>query len=338
MFDCDNKIVFDVAINGGILLGYVVGFVVQMSAIHHKWRVMLGLGAVLPVIVVSLVASLPESPRWLMLVQRKPEAQRALRRLGSSELESDEIIHGIQQELAWQQQQQTSNNATAVVRWSNPGPWLAIQLGFWQQISGTETVLYYSADFLARAGLDSATKRLLGNVFVGVCKLVPELLAMKYVDVVGRRPLLIGSATSLLASIFLLAVAFWRGWAPIVVVVLLCAVMASFSAGVGPFTFLCASENLDLHERAAGMTMCAAANRCTSGLVALTAVSLSELLGDDGLFALYSVAAVGSLAFYATVPETSGATLEELAAARSSAHPEDENTSFELPTEESRLT
>ena len=311
--------VFDVAINGGILLGYVVGFLVQMI-LPDNWRAMLGLGVVLPLIVVALVASLPESPRWLVLVQRNQEALQALERLGYSQLEANETIQAITVELE-QQQQQLDVSAPRRARkyWYSvpPGHWLALQLGFWQQISGTETVLYYSADFLARAGLESATQRLLGNVGVGICKLVPELFAMHYVDRIGRRPLLIASAASLLVTIVLIAIAFGRNWSPAVVVALLCAIMASFSAGVGPFTFLCASENLALHERASGMTLCAAINRCTSGLVALTAVSLSDWLGDDGLFSLYSVAAVGSLIFYAKgVPETSGATLEELTAAR----------------------
>ncbi|KAL3904109.1 MAG: hypothetical protein SGARI_005073 [Bacillariaceae sp.] len=65
----------------------------------------------------------------------------------------------------------------------------AMALGFWQQITGTEAVLYYSADFLQHAGLESPTQRLLGNCFVGLCKLTPELIGMHYVDTFGRRPL-----------------------------------------------------------------------------------------------------------------------------------------------------
>ena len=77
--------------------------------------------------------------------------------------------------------------------------------------------------------------------------------------------------------------------------------------------------------------MCAAANRCTSGLVALTAVSMSEWLGDAGLFFWYATFGVGAMIFYCrVVPETSGKTLEELAADRAEAEgmigsEEDEN-------------
>lgn len=81
-----------------------------------------------------------------------------------------------------------------------------------------------------------------------------------------------------------------------------------------------ASESLGLSERAAGVTLCAAANRFTSGLVALTAVSLYESVGNMGLFAIYATVGALSLPFYSyAVPETAGHTLEELAAARSAA-------------------
>ena len=99
------------------------------------------------------------------------------------------------------------------------------------------------------------------------------------------------------------------------VVIFLCCIMASFSLGLGPFTFLVASESLSLSERATGMTLCATTNRLTSGAVALTAVSLYSALGSGGLFAFYGMIGIVSLPFYyRTVPETTGQSLEELAA------------------------
>lgn len=299
--------VFDVAINGGILTGYVTGFVVQLVS-PGNWRLMLGCGIILPIMVLLFLAHLPESPRWLMLVGQKPAALHVLERLGNTQEQSQQMAQEMEQEIHMEKQSPT-------VLWG-PGQQLAVKFGFWQQITGTEAVLYYSADFLARAGLTSPTLRLLGNCFVGICKLVPEWLAMYYIDSLGRRPLLMGSAIALVISIGSLSFAFYIQASAMVVVVLLCCIMASFSIGLGPFTFLCASENLGVSERATGMTYCAAANRCTSGIVALSAVSLYELLGDAELFGLYALAGVGSLVFYWSIPETAGQSLEELSAAR----------------------
>ncbi|GAX21742.1 MFS transporter, SP family, galactose:H+ symporter [Fistulifera solaris] len=308
--------VFDVAINGGILMGYIVGFLVELSPIPDdlKWRVMLGMGILLPILVLYNLALLPESPRYLVMKNQPDEAHQVLEQLGSEDAAS--TVASIQDEL--------DNESSATpgfreiisnVAHLSVGMKLALGLGFWQQVTGTEAVLYYSADFLEQAGLASPTQRLLGNCFVGLCKLTPELIAMRVVDRIGRRPLMLGSALSLCISTFLLGTAFFFSWSPVLVVLLLCAVMASFSLGLGPFTFLVASEMLGLSERATGMTLCAAVNRSTSGLVALTAVSLNEALGGSGFFFLYAMIGFVSLPYYSTqLPETSGVSLEELAA------------------------
>lgn len=327
--------VFDVAINGGILLGYIIGYLVQITPLQdqHKWRLMLSLGIVLPIVVLGSIAALPESPRWLMLVHQEDAAGAVLRRLGSSEVETQQTIAAISAELKLERRQGSPTNHQ---KWT-PGRRLAVALGFWQQATGTEAVLYYSADFLARAGLESPTKRLLGNVFVGICKLVPELVAMAYVDKIGRRPLMIGSAVALLTSTAAISAAFKMEADPIWIVVLLCCVMASFSAGLGPFTFLLASENLATSERAAGMTWCAAANRCTSGAVALSTVSLYQAFGDSGFFAFYTAVGFASLVFYVNIVETNGLTLEELSAGRSGStnmgvhDTQEEYHDFEIP-------
>jgi len=303
--------VFDISINGGILFGYVTGFLVQLFS-PGNWRLMLGLGAVLPLIVLALLSRLPESPRWLMLVQRRDEAKEVLTSLGTStDSEVEHTLQDMQDEIDREQN-------TTVPVWLSKGQRYAVQLGFWQQITGTEAVLYYSADFLERAGLQSPLLRLAGNIMVGLCKLVPECISMQYIDTAGRRPLLFGSAVALFLSTAGIAAAFALHAPPVMLVVLLCAVMASFSAGLGPFTFLAASENLGLSERATGIMACTVANRMTSGTVAMTAVTISSLVGDEGLFALYAFAGFLSLFFYWNVPETAGVSLEELSIMRSS--------------------
>lgn len=322
--------VFDVAINGGILLGYIVGFLVQLIPDlepQFQWRVMLVLGMVLPVIILWNLKHLPESPRWLVMAGHAAAAREVMRELGATSPEILEAVSSIEEELqqeveysSLEGKTQTSPshlsplNAVLRCRFS-ANMKLAMALGFWQQITGTEAILYYSADFLQKAGLESPTQRLLGNCFVGFCKLTPELVAMHWVDKVGRRPLMLASAISLMVSTFFLSAAFLYNWSPMVVVTFLCLVMASFSIGLGPFSFLVASESLGLSERATGMTLCASINRCTSGTVALTAVSLYEWLGSGQLFALYGIIGALSLPFYyMSLTETTGQSLEELAA------------------------
>lgn len=57
--------IFDVSINAGILLGYIVGLVLEFLVYSDtvRWRLALGLGLVSPLIVLISLGGLPESPR-----------------------------------------------------------------------------------------------------------------------------------------------------------------------------------------------------------------------------------------------------------------------------------
>jgi hypothetical protein len=210
--------VFDVAINGGILLGYVFGFLVQLIPNlkpEWKWRLMLIFGVNLPILVIWNLGSLPESPRWLVMKGQSAAAGDVLRQISS--IEHDEsplmtesaiwnedhnqnhpprhlrMLTSMEEEVQMEKEDGRDGPLTpmqALCRCKVSAQMrFAMALGFWQQITGTEAVLYYSADFLLHAGLQSPTQRLLGNCFVGLCKLSPELIGMHYVDTFGRRPL-----------------------------------------------------------------------------------------------------------------------------------------------------
>ena len=211
--------VFDVAINGGILLGYIVGFVVQLLpniTPQFKWRIMLILGICAPLMVLYNLVHLPESPRWLVMVDQSAAASQILERLGNKPAQIRRTVSAIEDELRQEGQSSSVSPLDAILqcRFSS-GMRLAMALGFWQQITGTESVLYYSADFLQHAGLETPALRLAGNIFVGLCKLTPELIAMQWVDKVGRRPLILASGVALVVSTFLLSLAFFANFSPL---------------------------------------------------------------------------------------------------------------------------
>lgn len=89
--------------------------------------------------------------------------------------------------------------------------------------------------------------------------------------------------------------------------------MLCFSLGMGPVTWLLASEMLPLRARAKGMMACCFVNRLTSGTVALSALSLCDFLGFAGFFFLFSaVAGAGALWYSVYVTETKGRSLESI--------------------------
>ena len=69
---------FEVAINIGILLGFVAGWAFRGLPDAVSWRWMLGVGGLPPLLVLFCLCWMPESPRWLVGRGREAEATRVL--------------------------------------------------------------------------------------------------------------------------------------------------------------------------------------------------------------------------------------------------------------------
>jgi MFS family permease len=119
--------VFDVAINGGILLGYAIGFLVEIAfsgvgtnedvspfVNSLKWRVMLAIGLVLPIVVLANLNALPESPRWLVMRDMTGDAEQVLSGLGENPRQILRTVSSIQDEL-----QNESGEVISFFQWSS---------------------------------------------------------------------------------------------------------------------------------------------------------------------------------------------------------------------------
>lgn len=90
---------FDVSINVGILFGYIIGFIVADTFKEllddTKWRLMFGIGGILPLIVLAFLNCLPESPRWLLAHNRHEEALTELAKFFGDVAAAEEAIQEI---------------------------------------------------------------------------------------------------------------------------------------------------------------------------------------------------------------------------------------------------
>lgn len=166
----------DVCINIGIVLGAVAGFLCEQAFTSDdvKWRVMLGIGIIPPLIILFCLRHLPESPRWLLLRRRALEARAVLKLiLGSereAEAEAEHIVEAIRME-------EDVTSDWAEVLWPRHRAILlpvlmGLALGFFQQANGSEAAVYYSPQILAEAGVNSRAKQSLVRQCVGACGLV----------------------------------------------------------------------------------------------------------------------------------------------------------------------
>jgi MFS family permease len=142
---------------------------------------------------------------------------------------------------------------------------------------------------------------------------------MQLIDRVGRRPLLLVSLAGMSVSLFVLGLAFSLpqlsgslGW---IAVGSLMVYVGSFAVGLGPVFWLILSEIYPLSIRGRAMSIGTIANWGANLLVALTFLSLTQVLGKPATFWLYGLVTIGAWLFaFFLVPETKGKTLEQIEA------------------------
>jgi MFS transporter, SP family, galactose:H+ symporter len=139
--------------------------------------------------------------------------------------------------------------------------------------------------------------------------------------------LLLISLAGMAVSLFVLGLAFSLsqlsgslGW---IAVASLMIYVGSFAAGLGPVFGLILSEVYPLRIRGRAMSMGTAANWNTNLIVALSFLTLTQVLGNPAKFWLYGAVSVGAWLFALfLVPETKGKSLEEIEAQwRPAKHP-----------------
>lgn len=300
------------AITTGIVAAYLVDY--ALSGIEG-WRYMFGLGAIPAVILIIAMWKLPDSPRWLISTSRVKQAKVVLKSLRTVS-DIDPEIADIQQSMA----KQGAGGIAGLLRPSVRMPMIVgIGLAVFQQITGINTVMYYSPTILKFAGIeDTGTAILAGAGLTGVMWCF-HVLAIFMLDRVGRRPLLLAGVAGQIVGLAILGAAFefqqLASFKSYVAIGGLVIYVSCFAFGLGPIFWLMISEIYPLKVRGAAMSAVTVINWITNLGVAVTFLSLVKVLGHAGTFWLYGVTAVGAwIFFYRLAPETKGKTLEQIEA------------------------
>ncbi len=298
------------AITVGIVVSYLVDF---YFAATGGWRWMLGL-AVVPSIILGIgMYFMPPSPRWLFSKGTTDRARRVLERIRMTKNVDLEITE-IKESLISEKESKWADLLTPTVR---PALIVGVGLAVFQQLTGINTVIYYAPTILLFAGLESAAVSILATAGIGVINVLMTVVAILLIDRVGRRPLLLIGLVGMVISLGILGLAFalpgLSSSLGLLAVISLMLYVGSFAIGLGPVFWLMISEIYPLKIRGRAMSTATVVNWGMNLLVAITFLSLIQILGTPGTFWLYSVIGIGALIFvYSFVPETKGKSLEEI--------------------------
>jgi sugar porter (SP) family MFS transporter len=301
---------YQFAITIGILAAYIIDFALAPGA---QWRWMLGLAVVPSLVLVGGIVVMPESPRFLFKIGGDARARDELMRIHAdasvSEQEERSILESLQAKSAGFEAFKVPSTRRALA--------IGVTLAVLQQITGINTVIYYGPQIFEMAGVASAAGSILAQSWVGTVNCLSTLIAIFFVDRIGRKPLLYAGLVGMFVALAALAYSFAQphlsGSLGTIALVSMMVYVGCFAFSLGPIVWLLISEIFPLPVRGLGMSISTIANWVGNFLVSQFFLTMVERLGRPATFSTYALLCIVTILFVRSmVPETKHELLEEI--------------------------
>jgi len=297
-----------------ITIGILAAFLSDTAFSYSgNWRWMLGIIAIPGALFLLGVAFLPESPRWLLMKGRRPEAEQVLQRLVGNRDAIAREIGEIQEQLKTPQRGlhmffQNANFRRSV--------WLGVLLQVMQQLTGMNVVMYYAPRIFQGMGYDTASQMWF-TAAVGLVNVLATFIAIGLVDRLGRKPILYIGFVVMTIGLGVVGTMMHLGIhthdQQIFTVGMLLIFIVGFAMSAGPLIWALCAEIQPLKGRDFGIGCSTFTNWVANALVGWSFPHLLNGIGDAHTFWLYAAFnAVFILFTFLLVPETKDITLEHI--------------------------
>ena len=302
----------------GILLAYASNAIIREIA-HEDiaWRWMLGVMAVPAVFFLIFLATVPETPRWLLANGRKERAVKISERLTTSRAEFDEQIAEIKAQIA---EDASGGKVAFFTRRYRKVILMAFCIAMFNQLSGINAILYYAPEVMKQAGASGNAASLM-SVAVGFMNLIATMTALTVIDKIGRRSLMIVGSIGYLVSLgFISGVMFkyeghFDSTSSVLVLVGLLVFIAAHAFGQGSVIWVFISEIFPNKVRGLGQSLGSLTHWSFAALTTYAFPPLIDAWGGGTAFSFFFVCMCGQLFWVLKImPETKGIPLEDMEA------------------------
>jgi SP family arabinose:H+ symporter-like MFS transporter len=295
------------AIVVGILLAFFSNYWLSDSGANN-WRWMFGVMGLPAFMFLATLFFVPESPRWLVQKGRENEASYILSQINgpvTAHKEMDEIRESLKEEK--------SAYREVFSHEMRPVLWIGILLAVFSQVTGINTIMYYAPVIFQKTGFGT-NSALMQTAIIGSINFLFTIVAIAWIDRIGRRPLLIMGSIGMAVSLAALSLAFYLNkFEGILILVLILVYCASFAASIGPVTWVAISEIFPNKLRSKAMSVAVVFLWTANFIVILTFPVILNRLGGGMAFLIFAVMCLLLILFVLfKFPETKGKSLEEL--------------------------
>ena len=283
------------------------------------WRWMLLVG-VLPAIVYGVLAlTIPESPQYLVRNDRDEDAARVLRTV-SGVKDTDLKIRQIRE--SFNSAKPTFKDLRGPKFGLQPILWVGMAIAAFQQLVGINAIFYYSTTLWKSVGF-SESDSFTTSVITSVINVLMTIVAIAFVDRIGRRKLLMIGSAGMFVGLLMATVSFSQAegagdsvelagiWGPVALVGANLFVIF-FAATWGPVMWVTLGEVFPNNIRSLALGLGAMVNWIFNFIVTLSFPWVSDNFGVWIMYAIFTIFAVISFWFVKTkLPEFSGRELED---------------------------
>ncbi|WP_372482382.1 sugar porter family MFS transporter [Streptomyces bambusae] len=287
----------------------------------EAWQWMLGV-MVVPALLYGLLSFvIPESPRFLISAGRTEQAKQVLGEIEGAGTDLDarvsEIRTAMRSEVKSRFRDLLGGRAGLL-----PIVWIGIGLSVFQQLVGINVIFYYSSSLWQSVGIDP-TSSFFYSFTTSIINIIGTVIAMVFVDRIGRKPLALIGSVGMALSLGLAAWAFAQrtgtgagvhlaGGPATVALIAAHAFVLFFALSWGVVVWVLLGEMFPSRIRVAALGLAAAVQWVANWVITVTFPSLSHW-NLSGAYVIYTAFALLSIPFILKwVPETKGRKLEEM--------------------------
>lgn len=288
----------------GILMAYNSNYF--LSHLELNWRLMFISGCLPAGLFIIGAFFLPESPKWLIYKGKIEKGREELIKImGNGNV--DEEIQAMQS--LREPEQKRDIRKSVLLIFSKKSYLLllviAIVVAIFQQISGANAVLFYAPIIFDKVGMN-VNNQLIVQIFIGSVNLVFTLLAIRLVDRVGRKKLMVTGAGLMAILLLLIGLSFQGTYIPqSLASALVLLFIGTYAATLAPVTWVIISEIFPMEIREQGMAIASAFLWAACfGITYIFPIMIDKLSAFQSFLTFAGLCAFYFLFLITVVPET----------------------------------
>ncbi|TAM99394.1 MAG: MFS transporter [Chitinophagaceae bacterium] len=298
----------------GILIAFISNYVIANAHFafltdNNHWRYMLGAAVFPSVIFFLLLLLVPESPRWLVLKNKLPQAKKIFDKIFERQVASNEVEVVLADLKKDNRKVKFSEIFSSRYR---KVVLIGIVFASIAQLTGINIIFYYAPLIFERTHVGGSV--LFQTILTGIVNLIFTLIAFAMIDRIGRKKLLLAGSAVMGLCMLLIGYLFYANnldnyW----VLILIFLYIGAFACTWGAVLWVYVAEIFPNKIRGHATSFAVFGNWIMNTIVSFTFPVLLSGLGPAITFFIYAIINFGLIVFvWRYIFETKGVPLEEM--------------------------